>query len=60
MMQGFLNAVQQEVNRKHASDQWTLDDVVMTTEVLHPAKEVEQIREAPNEGASPITPFLVL
>ena len=53
LMQGFLNAVKQEVNRKHASEQWTLDDVVMSAEVLHPAKEVEQIREPPNEGISP-------
>ena len=32
-MQGFLTAVKQEVNRKHAADKWALDDVVMITEV---------------------------
>ena len=49
-LQGFLTAVKQEVNRRHAADKWALDDVVMTAEVLHPAKEVDQIREAPQEG----------
>jgi len=48
--QGFLTAVKQEVNRRHANDKWALDDVVMTAEVLHPAKEVDQIRDAPQEG----------
>ena len=37
-MQGFLTGVKQEVNRKHAAEKWALDDVVMTAEVLHPAK----------------------
>lgn len=49
-LQGFLTAVKQEVNRRHANDKWALDDVVMTAEVLHPAKEVDQIRDAPQEG----------
>lgn len=49
-MQGFLTAVKQEVNRRHAAEKWALDDVVMTAEVLHPAKEVDQIRDAPQEG----------
>lgn len=49
-MQGFLTAVKQEVSRRHAQDKWALDDVVMTAEVLHPAKEVDQLREAPQEG----------
>lgn len=30
--------MKQEVNRKHASDKWALDDVVMTSEVTHPPK----------------------
>lgn len=45
-----MTAVKQEVSRKHLGDKWALDDVVLTGEVLHPAKEVEQIREAPQEG----------
>lgn len=49
-MQGFLTAVKQEVSRKHINDKWALDDVVLTGEVLHPAKEVEQIRDPPLEG----------
>ena len=49
-VQGFLTAVKQEVNRRHAADKWALDDVVMTAEVLHPAREVDQIREGPQEG----------
>lgn len=36
--QGFLTAMKQEVNGKHASDKWALDDVVMTSEVTHPPK----------------------
>jgi len=42
--------MKQEVNRKHAADKWALDDVVMTSEVTHPPKDVESLRDAPAEG----------
>jgi dynein heavy chain len=49
-LQGFLTAMKQEVNRKHAADKWALDDVVMTSDVTHPPKEFETLKEAPPEG----------
>jgi dynein heavy chain len=42
--------MKQEVNRKHASDKWALDDVVMTSEVTHPPKTFEMLKDEPNEG----------
>jgi dynein heavy chain len=38
------------VNRKHAADKWALDDVVMSSEVTHPPKDFENLREAASEG----------
>ena len=49
-VQGFLTAVRQEVNRRHAANKWALDDVVLTSEVTHPAKDVDGIAGPPNEG----------
>ena len=42
--------MKQEVSRRHAADKWELDDVVLTSEVTHPAKDLDGIKEAPAEG----------
>jgi dynein heavy chain len=42
--------MKQEVSRKHAADKWALDDVVMTSEVTHPPKEFESLKDSPSEG----------
>jgi hypothetical protein len=42
--------MKQEVNRRHAADKWALDDVVMTSEVTHPPKEYETLKDSPSEG----------
>jgi dynein heavy chain len=36
--------VKQEVSRKHAADKWALDDVVLTSEVTHPAKVAPAVK----------------
>ena len=46
--QGFLTANRQEVCRRHAKDNWALDDVVNATEVLR--AEREEVRKQPEEG----------
>lgn len=48
--QGFLTAMKQEVSRRHAADKWSLDDVVMSSEVVHPPKDPDSLRDAPSEG----------
>ena len=47
--QGFLTAVKQEVTRRHAGDNWALDDVVMVSEVTRMV-DPGAVREGPGEG----------
>lgn len=46
--QGFLTAMKQEVNRRHAADKWALDDVVMTSTVTN--RDYETLKDTPPEG----------
>ena len=48
--QGFLTAMKQEVNRKHAKERWALDDVVMDSWVTSPPLEVNQLKEEAKDG----------
>lgn len=47
---GFLTAMQQEVARKHRSQQWALDEMRYHTEVTQ-FKDVSVVNAAPAEGA---------
>ena len=48
--QGFLTAMKQEVNRKHAKERWALDDVVMDSWVTTPPLELNQLKEEAKDG----------
>merc|ERR1712167_559041 len=56
---GFLTANRQEVCRKHAKDNWALDDVINSSEVLR--QERDEVKKGPDEatGAGFFTSFLV-
>merc|ERR1712072_48060 len=45
---GFLTANRQEVCRKHSRDNWALDDVINSSEVLK--QERDEVRKGPEEG----------
>ena len=45
---GFLTANRQEVCRKHAKDNWALDDVMNYSEVLK--QEKDEVKKGPDEG----------
>lgn len=47
--QGFLTAVQQEVTRAHKAEKWSLDAVIVHTEVTE-YERPEQVRSGPREG----------
>lgn len=49
-LQGFLTAVQQDITRSHKADNWTLDNVVIHTEVTE-ISNIESIKLRPKEGA---------
>mmetsp|Transcript_22862 Transcript_22862/g.57026 ORF Transcript_22862/g.57026 Transcript_22862/m.57026 type:complete len:4419 (+) Transcript_22862:2-13258(+) len=46
--QGFLTANRQEVCRKHVKENWALDDVISTYEVLK--QERDEVKRGPEEG----------
>ena len=48
--QGFLTSVKQDVCRRHAAERWALDDMVQVSEVIHPPKDVDTLKEEPKEG----------
>ena len=45
---GFLTANRQEVCRKHSKDNWALDDVIDSSEVLR--LERDEVKKGPDEG----------
>ena len=45
---GFLTANRQEVCRKHAKENWALDDVINSSEVLR--QERDEVKKGPDEG----------
>jgi dynein heavy chain len=48
--QGFLTAVQQEVTRKHQAQNWSLDDVMVATEITSHEKEDVDRQDRLEEG----------
>merc|ERR1711966_248986 len=46
--QGFLTAMRQEVTRQHRKDQWSLDDVFTSSDIL--SVDPERVKEVPEEG----------
>jgi len=48
--QGFLTAVSQEVTRAHAAQNWSLDDVVLSTDITPLEKEEVERAERVSEG----------
>ena len=44
-----MNAVKQEVTRKHLKDKWCLEDIVLHTEITED-DSIDVVRNAPKEG----------